>query len=57
MKTVTLEKPHIHAGKRYEPGAVLTLTDRDAEWLVEVKVAKVGGTAPANAGKTIDQPK
>lgn len=57
MKTVTLIKPHTHAGKPYEPGAVLTLTDRDADWLVEVKVAKPGSTAPASADKTTDQPK
>lgn len=57
VKNVTLVQPHTHAGKKYEPGTVLALTDRDADWLVEAKVAKAGGTNPANAEKTTDQPK
>lgn len=47
MKIVTLIKPHRHAGKSYQPNDVLKLSDRDADWLVEKKVARLGGTLPA----------
>lgn len=46
--SVTLIKPHTHAGRRFEPGAVLEVARVDAEFLLRVKaIDKI----PA-AGKT-----
>lgn len=50
VKTVRLLKPHTHSGRRYLPGAELTLVPRLADWLVEQRIADVSGTAvPATA--------
>ena len=34
MPTVTLIKPHTHAGKPYPAGAVITVSNEDASWLL-----------------------
>lgn len=33
MKTVTLKKPHIHAGVLRKSGDKITVDDRTAEWM------------------------
>lgn len=37
---VELLKPHEHAGKRHEVGAVLMLADELAQWLLDIGVAR-----------------
>lgn len=44
--TVTLNKPHTHAGQTYEAGASLTLGRHDAEFLLAHKII---GVIPAGA--------
>jgi endonuclease YncB( thermonuclease family) len=38
---IELLKPHTHVGKAYAPGAVITLDDDLAQWLVKAGVARV----------------
>ena len=40
LTTVTLLKPHRHAGRNYPPQAVLQLPDHKAQWLVGLGVAR-----------------
>ena len=44
-ETVTLLKPHRHAGRDYPAGAVLDLPADSASWLVGIKVAEKTVTA------------
>ena len=43
QKHVKLLKPHTHAGRDYDPGAVLKLDEDAADWLISI------GTAEATA--------
>ncbi|MFV0680273.1 hypothetical protein [Ottowia sp.] len=45
MKTITLLKPHRHAGRDYPAGAALDLPARKADWLIGVGVAKAASAA------------
>lgn len=42
--TITLNKPHRHAGRDYPPGATLTLRKDKADWLVSLGVAQPAGS-------------
>ena len=48
-KTITLLKPHRHAGRDYPKGATLELTEAKAQWLVGVGVAAKDATAATPA--------
>ncbi len=54
---VELLKPHIHAGVDCQPGAVITLDDDLARWLVDMGVARVVASPAATklASKSIHQ--
>ena len=47
--TIQLIKAHTHAGRKYPPGAVLTLRDDKAQWLIGLGIAE---SAPADASKS-----
>ncbi|MBX2807851.1 MAG: hypothetical protein KTR20_04390 [Cellvibrionaceae bacterium] len=38
---IELLKAHTHAGKAHRPGARLDLNESSAQWLIDLKVAKV----------------
>ena len=38
MKKIVLDHPHTHAGQEYAPGAVLTVPDDTARWLLDHSV-------------------
>ena len=38
---IELLKPHTHAGIALQPGAVITLDDDQAQWLVDIGVARI----------------
>ena len=40
VSSIELLKPHVHAGTTYPPGAVLTLEDDLAHWLIDTGVAR-----------------
>ena len=45
---VTLKKPHTHAGRELEPGAVIDVDTSTAQWLAEQEViAPLSGVASA----------
>lgn len=59
-KKITLTQPHEHAGRDYPPGAVLTLDDDQADWLISLGRAEdatlkadpeKAPAKPAKAGK------
>ncbi len=43
MRTIRLLRSHTHAGRKYEPGAQLSLNDRTAAWLIDQGVAEAVG--------------
>jgi len=45
---VELLKPHTDAGREYQPGAAIELSEQDAHWLIQTGTAKA---APAEAKK------
>jgi len=55
MRTITLLKPHTHAGHAYAAGDTLDVSTVDALWLEAVGIARPGGrgrptvTTPAAA--------
>lgn len=38
-KTIKLKKDHTHEGRDYPPGAVLTMDEKSADWLIGLDVA------------------
>jgi hypothetical protein len=58
-KTVRLVKPHTHGGLQLKPGAILSLNDRTADWLIEQNIAVQHGAtilsapAPVKTAKRI----
>jgi len=62
MRTVTLLKPHTHAGHAYAAGDTLDVSTLDALWLEAVGVARAGArgrptvTTPAAAPPATDIP-
>lgn len=52
--TVTLNKPHTHAGKRYDVGDQLILERHDAEFLFANKVIGVIPSGNASAAELIE---
>lgn len=52
--TVTLNKPHTHAGKRYDVGDLLTLERCDAEFLVAHKIIGLIPSGNASTAELIE---
>lgn len=50
--TVTLNKPHRHAGRDYPPGAKLTLRKDKADWLISLGVAEPAAAVAAQPAPT-----
>lgn len=44
-KAIVLLKPHTHEGRDYDPGAKLTLTEQDADWLISIESAELDNSA------------
>ena len=47
---VELLKPHTDAGREYQPGAAIELSEQDAHWLIQTGTARAA-PAPAEAKK------
>lgn len=54
LKTIVLLRKHTHHGKKYAPGAELTLAKRMADWLIEQGVG--AETPKQGAVRTRDVP-
>lgn len=51
LTQITLTRPHRHAGRQYLPGAMLTIRDDKAQWLIGKGVARPIATETASTGK------
>jgi hypothetical protein len=43
--SVTLTKPHTHAGLKYDAGSQITIDEADANWLTDNGIAQVNNPA------------
>ena len=49
---IKLEKPHTHAGKEYETGDEIEVSERQAEWLEKIEAAIKSVSAKRSAGES-----
>ena len=52
---IKLLKPHTHSGRDYPPGAEITVTDAQAQWLIALGVARTAPPATAHASAKQDK--
>lgn len=56
MTTIELLKPHTHAGVLHPAGALLTVSDRQAAWLVELGAAQAVAPIPEPVSEPVLTP-
>ena len=49
---IKLEKPHTHAGKEYEAGDEIEVSERQAEWLEKIEAAIKSVNVKRSAGES-----